>query len=513
LTVNGTVKVNGVISANGGDATTAGAGGGAGGSVWITAASLSGNGRMSAEGGDGDLFTSGGGGGGRIAVYFRSNLFTGTISARAGAGVNLAGGAGTIYWGTNQDVNTGLLLLDNGGQIGTNTPLSSISSATALALRNGALADSTSPLSVKSLLIDSGASLAGRSTTPPLNITVNGDALVDTNGSIVSDAAGWISGYGPGSGIANYNTGYGSGGGYGGMGGASLDGTPGGTIYGSSNQPVDLGSGGGIYPPLAGYSQGGGAIRLAVKGKLTVNGLISANGADGIIDGSGGGAGGSIWISAPTFAGNGWVTANGGTGEDFEGGGGGGGRIAIYSPSNSFAGNQLAYGGFGANPGQDGTIYIPTSLLISGSVTDTNGIGIADYTLQPSGLSSVLSDTNGAYSITVPPLWTGSVTPSGSGVIVPSARNYTSLMSNPTGQDFTVTTSDAFNLSNGQFDGTNVNFSWYGMSGVLYQVEYSSNLTDWAPYTPPYIGGNAPISIVVPPENFQQLYFRLNVVY
>src|SRR6185312_3658193 len=165
-------------------------------------------------------------------------------------------------------------------------------------------------------------------------------------------------------------------------------------------------------------------IRLAIGGKLTVNGIVSANGADGTFDGAGGGSGGSIWITASKFAGNGWLNVNGGMGEDLEGGGGGGGRMAIFAPTNSFTGNLLAFGGGGANPGQDGTIYVPTSLLISGSVTDSNGMAFAGLTLQPSGLASVNRATSGSYSFTVPPLWSGLVTPVGSGVIVPSVRRY-----------------------------------------------------------------------------------------
>jgi hypothetical protein len=512
LTVNGILKVNGTLTANGGDAITAGAGGGSGGAISITAGGISGNGRISADGGDGDIFTSGGGGGGRIALTFSSNLFTGTLSARGGAGVMLAGGAGTIYMKTNQ-INPALVLIDNGGQSSAATPLTSMLSlpaSAALALRHGAVGTAVSSSVFENLLIDSGASLLGSATS---DITVNRSALVDTNGSIIADAMGSNPGAGPGNGALDYSY-DGSGGGYGGAGGASLFGAPGGVTHGSSNEPVDLGGAGGVSPPLAGYSQGGGAIHLTIRGTLTVNGMVSANGADGIIDGSGGGAGGSILIAAPNFAGNGTLTANGGMGEGFEGGGGGGGRIAIFSPTNLFSGNLLAFGGDGANPGQDGTVYVPASLLISGSVIDGSGSAVSGLTLQPSGLTSVTSDINGNYSLSVPPLWTGSVTPSGSGVIVPSIRNYSFLMSNPAGQSYTVTTPAAFNLtSSSPFGGSNVTLNWFGINGATYQPEYSSNLVDWMPYGAPYLGNNQPASLSIPPINAPQLYFRLRVTY
>ena len=518
LTVNGTLKVNGVLSANGGDATTAGAGGGSGGSISITAGNLTGSGRISADGGNGDIFSSGGGGGGRVAITFKSqlssNLFSGTLSARGGAGMILAGGAGTIYLKTNSS-SFSQVIVDNGGQSGAITPLSPFNpgiATTSLALHNGAVGDPGASLLVYNLVIDSGASLVGHgSTAPTTSISVERDVLVDTNGAIINDAAGYNPSFGPGAGGIDYY-GNGGGGGYGGMGGASITGAFGGATYGSSNQPVDLGGAGGVYASLAGYSRGGGALRLALGGTLTVNGVISADGADGIFDGSGGGAGGSIWITASKFAGNGWLTVNGGMGEGFEGGGGGGGRMAIFTPTNSFAGNLLAFGGEGANPGQDGTIYVPTSLFISGTVTNSNGTAVAGLTLQPTGVTPVSSDANGSYSFAVPPLWSGLVTPIGSGVIVPSVRRYSSMMSNATGQDYTITTPAAFNLSASQAPATSTAFTWYGMGGVFYQPEYSSNLVDWAPYGPPYVGNNAPLSIT-PPTNSPQLFFRLNVVY
>jgi hypothetical protein len=514
LTINGALNVDGTLSANGGSATTAGAGGGSGGSIAATARSISGHGRISADGGDGDIFSSGGGGGGRIALISDTNLFAGTISARGGAGATLSGGAGTIYLLNNSSAFP-QVLVDNGGQFGVHTPLSNLNGTPApvdLALRHEAVGDPGSNLHLRSLLIDSGASMVQQLSGPTMNLTVINDALVDTNGAIFNDAAGLSPDNGPGSGSADASSGVGSGGGYGGMGGASIYGTPGGGTYGSSNQPVNFGGSGGVYPPLAGYSRGGGAIRLAVGGTLTVNGIVSANGEEGMIDGSGGGAGGSIWISAHNFLGNGWITADGGMGEGFEGGGGGGGRIAIYTPTNSFTGNLLALGGDGANAGQNGTVYVPTSLLVSGSVR-SNGTAVAGLTLQPSALASVATDSNGFYTIIVPPLWTGSVTPIGNGVMVPSMRGYLNLMSNAVAEDFTLTTPEAFNLAGNSVGGTNLSFNWFGLSGAVYQPEYSSNLVDWVPYGAPFAGSNAPASVIVPLTNAPQLYFRLHVVY
>jgi hypothetical protein len=160
---------------------------------------------------------------------------------------------------------------------------------------------------------------------------------------------------GPGRGVSSNSIG--SGAGYGGNGGASSV-LPGGSAYGSAQQPVDRGSGGGFgWQSATGGGEGGGAIRLTVGGALTVNGRLSAGGDAALQDDGGGGSGGSIWLTAGTLAGNGAIAADGGAGQLYDGGGGGGGRVAIYTPVSAFAGLVSAAGASGAFPGQNGSIY------------------------------------------------------------------------------------------------------------------------------------------------------------
>ena len=514
---DGLLQVDGAITANGASATTNGAGGGSGGSLSIHAVNFIGAGRISADGGNGDLSSGGGGGGGRIAIYtsriptFTNTFFTGTLSAHGGLGVGPSGGAGTIFFTTNS-LSGSQLIVDNGGLIGTNTPLASLSSAVNLVLRNGAEADSTVPLTLQSLSINSGAGFNADSLSP-LNLTVLGDAYVDSNAFIIADDAGYNPGVGPygAGGIDGF--GDGGGGGYGGYGGNSLHLAVGGGTYGSPNQPVNLGSAGGVSPFLAGFSQGGGAIRLLVDGTLALNGTISANGNDGVIEGAGGGSGGSIWITTSSLSGAGNIIANGGTGQDGQGGGGGGGRIAIYASANSFAGSASANGGNGFESGQPGTIFIATNLLVSGSVTDTNGAGVSGVTLQPDGLTSVTTDNNGAYSVATPLFWTGSITPTSAGLYLPNVRNYSGISSNVPNQNFIMVLPSDFNFSGSEFDGTNAGFSWYGINGVSYQPLVSSDLLNWAPYGSPIIGTNGPAMFLVPATNAPQQFFRLSVNY
>lgn len=112
----------GAISCTG---TSGSRGGGSGGSIRITADTLSGNGSIKAEGGYTTLFdyAIGGGGGGRIALFFKQmNLLIENISAMGGSSGRAAtpsffrlwqsGSAGTIYL-KNQNESKGNLIIDN----------------------------------------------------------------------------------------------------------------------------------------------------------------------------------------------------------------------------------------------------------------------------------------------------------------------------------------------------------------------------------------------------------------
>jgi hypothetical protein len=413
LNINGTLRLDGRISADGSDAALQGGGGGAGGSLWLSAKTLTGAGSISADGGAGDPGQGGGGGGGRIALTCTSNSFTGAVSAYGGWGVT-AGGAGTIY--TKLGAAPGQTLVDNGGWQGTNTPVASeVINLTAL---NGAVLNPLSgPLVLQSLMLDSGASFTHLSTQTNLDITVLGNVVIGTNGAIAVDAKGYNGTTGgPGAGqMANKSSG--SGAGYGGQGGASVSGVAGGPAYGSAQQPSDRGSRGGLYPIYPGFCEGGGAIRLRVAGTLSVNGRLSANGDAARVEGAGGGAGGSIWVAARNLDGSGVILANGGPGEPGQGGGGGGGRIALYTLTNQFTGAVAAVGGSGASPGGNGTFYsatipppqviaqspagvvsyaVSTVLLTFGSPMDATSLSSDDAVLDtPNGL---LSDSNLAVS-------------------------------------------------------------------------------------------------------------------
>ena len=614
LAVNGTLDVNGKVSANGknGDVNS---GGGSGGSLWITAGTLAGSGTISAKGGNGNGL-GGGGGGGRISLGYTTNVFIGPVSACGGGGY-ASGGAGTIYTRANSQ-SVGQLLVDNGGLSGTNTPLSSAYGTPALPFNltvgDGAVVCPQPSFPVLSnLTITAGSLLTSLSGQSNLDLVVLGNVDVAAGGAIAVDANGFAQASGPGAGQSV--GGSGSGAGYGGLGGASATAAPGGTNYGSAQQPVDQGSGGGFGSgPLYGGSEGGGAIRLNVGGVLTVDGQLSANGDWGLQDNSGGGSGGSIWVTAGTLVGNGQIIADGGEGELYGGGGGAGGRIAIYSHANVFAGLVSVLGGTGDFQGTDGSISYSTNLslqvlsqtpvglvsngisfvdlvfneapdsasfsgtdvslttpngplsadaftvfmlssssyqvsfplqtavgnytftvgtnindlygqpmsqvytgaftislpVIQGAITGTNGQPVPGVLIQPDGgLSTTTTDTNGNYALGILPGWSGTVVPSGAGLIyIPGSLSYTNVITSISNQNYVAVTTIAPVVSSG-LQATNFMMNWFGIPGVTYQLYSSTNLVDWLPYGEPLLGTNGPVVLPIPINDDPAMFFRV----
>jgi hypothetical protein len=160
------------------------------------------------------------------------------------------------------------------------------------------------------------------SNAPPSHLisVIAGDVVVAATGKILADERGFGTDLGPGRGGA-----VSLGGSHGGLGGRQVSGN----VYGSYRTPSTMGSGGGQTTG----GKGGGVIRLALTGTLTLDGQITANGSGGTSASAGGGAGGSIWITTAMLAGSGSIRANGGhqTGD----GTGGGGRIAVEFQADS----------------------------------------------------------------------------------------------------------------------------------------------------------------------------------
>jgi RHS repeat-associated protein len=375
LQVTGTLALDGRISADATAPTVAWyPGGGAGGSIWVTAGRLAGSGTLQANGSAGGLHsTGGGGGGGRIAVYYGADGgFTGFVRATtAGAAGGAAAAPGTIAFFCTATAKPHLYVYQRFA-----IPDGSRRSYHGITTDNGATLTlgGGSEISVDGQITVTGAStlvcgsrngtgrVAGEWRGEGVSIQAGG-VTVETCAAISADGQGYqpvaaAPGNGPGGGWGALGT-IGHGAGPGGVGGGQAVGY--GLAYGSADEPVDLGSAGGGLQDGGLGGAGGGAIRLQVTGTLTLAGRISANAT--AATGAwypGGGAGGSIWITAGRLAGSGTLQANGSAGGLYStGGGGGGGRIAVYyGIDGGFGGftTTSAAAGPGGAAGAPGTI-------------------------------------------------------------------------------------------------------------------------------------------------------------
>jgi hypothetical protein len=332
------------------------------------------------------------------------------------------GGAGTIYTRLSGE-STGQVLVDNGGRTGMGTAVASTEPFD-LTVQGGAIISQLASQTLGNLLVASNAWISF--SNPSIVVTVTSDATIKAGGGLVADGMGYSGRTGPGHGDVDELDYTGGGGGYGGY-GAKAGGTQGngygGSTYGSVTEPVDLGSGGGSYHGLGGA--GGGAIRLNVTGMLLLDGRISADGSPGLNEGSGGGAGGSVWLTVGTLAGTGTISANGGAGDGFGltgGGGGGGGRIAIEYELDLFFGTTTAQGGGGSGWGGAGTVYSKANNQSWGLVVADNGGQSGTNTTfgATTGATFDLTVRGGAAVTTVPSPWPtlGTVMVASNGLLV-----------------------------------------------------------------------------------------------
>jgi len=420
LTLNGTIRANGLTPSTGGKN-----GGGSGGGVYLMCRTMVGNGSIQANGGSGVDNEAGGGGGGRVAVVYdvaaQAALGaqpTVTFSAAPGPAGMSGQQAGTVYLPSNilltdrlADLLVGSIRvygITNWGAVNAvvsnvivkfeEAPFTIRVTNNALVTTSGALDLNNATVSVGgNLLLTNGSTLTLRSgSTNGLatrygglldvvgNITLatnctnfvwsyptNGSSIRLHSGSftlaqgaqINADGAGYVKGYGPGRGGIDNSGGGGGYGGYGGVG--SHPGATSGPPYGVSNEvPLRVGSPGGAGGYGAGYAgSGGGLVWLEVDGLMQLSGLISANGAKVPSGYGGGGAGGGIYIRCDilTNSVSGQLTANGAQG-GAESGGGSGGRIYVWrrlqwgDPSFLGSVNGGASGGSIGQPGAVGTI-------------------------------------------------------------------------------------------------------------------------------------------------------------
>lgn len=382
LHVNGFLQLNGRITANGAAELLPRLGGGSGGSIYVTTNILTGTGFFSANGADGGNEFAGGGGGGRISVsYARAPSFTGFMASTANGGMGFADGSpGTVAFLDTSTSHSHLLVFQNlAFEEDSDLTYGAVTLDNLAVMRVGG----GSVLRVLGDLILTGSStllLEGKNRTDLMlgewqgeGVAIDaGNVSIAPGSKISADGQGYVGTAGPGAGESDTRCGAGTagaGGGHGGRGGGGRLGTEGGAPYGSPVTPTDLGSGGGNNPGCnvrSNVNSGGGAIVLDVSGVLQLDGEITADGALGVPERLGGGAGGSIVVTTHRLTGSGFFSADGASSGNDSSGGGAGGRISVYyDEAPAFGGffSSTAEGGNGFEDGEPGTtVFFDTSI-------------------------------------------------------------------------------------------------------------------------------------------------------
>lgn len=177
---------------------------------------------------------------------------------------------------------------------------------------------------LRNLYVNTTLSITATSSCAHAVLNIAGTTTITTYGSIVA-----VQTSSAGVGVGNSDSNTGSGGSFGGVGGASITQAPPGaysTMWFNASQAVLCGSAGGAGTLPGGL--GGGVVEIySSNPTFIVDGSILANGGDAQGFGGGGGAfllllllnvhsaggsGGSIRISAPSITGAGFIQANGG---------------------------------------------------------------------------------------------------------------------------------------------------------------------------------------------------------
>ena len=154
-----------------------------------------------------------------------------------------------------------------------------------------------------------------------------------------------------------------------------------------------------------------------------------------------------------------------------------------------------------------------TNPVVAGFVKRAGGVPLANVLLSASGGLATRTDTNGAYVLTMPPGWTGTVTPTNAGwVFTPGSLSYVSLTADATNENFTASLAEPLVLTTTR-SANSLQFRWPSALGLEYQLQSATNLpvTTWldegAPF--PGTGGVMSTNLSLGPE--PKRFFRLQI--
>lgn len=346
--LNGTVSANGIVHGSSSS-------GSSGGSIWVDTSRLQGEGTFHADGGAPNPMTYQGGGGGRIAVYFEqakqfsgfanSSVNGGSENAEDGTCLFMQTDDGTLHAHVYHRYRSDSESMEEMDSLRIHeAALFELAGGRSLNLRGDLHLEESAILVAESIDRHSGN---GRGVTiGARNVTV------ENGGHITADGWGYGQSQGPGGGSA-----FNDGASHGGSGSGPNPAPP----YGDRNQPLELGSGGGIWDGPG--NSGGGAILMNVGETLHLEGKISANAVHRGPRASGA-SGGSVWISASRITGTGSIEANGGGPQPVNYGHGAGGRVSLYVWIDQPLPNGTIEA-LGSGDAEDGSVETSSTIFLS----------------------------------------------------------------------------------------------------------------------------------------------------
>jgi hypothetical protein len=147
--------------------------------------------------------------------------------------------------------------------------------------------------------------------------------------------------------------------------------------------------------------------------------------------------------------------------------------------------------------------------VVQGFVTDTNGNPVPGVVLQPSsGYSSSTTSSNGEYAIGFPP-GASYLTPIKPGLMfVPSRRYYNNIGGSISNENYLAVTTIAPNLA-AELQGTNFVMHWTGISGVTYQLYFSTDLIYWQSSSALIPGSNGPMQLSISIFSNDPMYYPI----
>ena len=151
--------------------------------------------------------------------------------------------------------------------------------------------------------------------------------------------------------------------------------------------------------------------------------------------------------------------------------------------------------------------------VISGFVRRADGSPMANVPLSTNSGLTTNSNGEGAFSLAVPPAWSGTLTPAMPGwVFTPAGRSYVDLTTNAADANFSMDLAHPPILTLTRTSDM-LNFRWPSAVGLNYQLQSSTSLLpeSWADVGTPAPGTGGQLATILPSGSESAQFFRLKI--